>query len=188
MRIGYPLQQQLERLVRRYPRARWPILVVLVVLLMVFGRMEHRIDERAKGPDGADTLAGFAHVIDGDSLRVSGGEVRLKGIDAPEGRQSCEREGQSWDCGEEARRTLERLIGGQKVTCRSIERDKHDRFLGHCEAGGRALNAAMVESGMAVAYGGFRTEERAAKAARRGLWGATFQAPREWRRERGIGQ
>lgn len=182
MRIGSSLQRQLEQLVRRHPWVRWPLIIGLIGLLAVFGR----VDRHLAGPE--QTLIGSARVIDGDSLRVDGGEVRLKGIDAPEGQQTCRREGKVWACGEDARRTLERLIGGQQVTCRSVERDKHDRLLGYCEAGGRALNEAMVESGFAVSYGDFRGREREAKAAGRGLWGSQFDMPRDWRRERGIGQ
>ena len=37
MAIRNLVQQQLERLVRRYPWARWPLIAVLVVLLIVFG-------------------------------------------------------------------------------------------------------------------------------------------------------
>lgn len=190
MAIRNLVQQQLERLVRRYPWVRWPLIAVLVVLLIVFGRVDNRLPgPSGKGPSSdASELSGFAQVIDGDSLRVDGGEVRLKDIDAPEGRQTCTREGREWDCGEEARRTLQRLIGGQKVTCRSVERDKHDRYLGYCESGGRGLNAAMVASGFAVSYGGFRAEERDAKAKRLGVWSSQFQMPRDWRHERGIGQ
>lgn len=38
-------------------------------------------------------LAGSTRVIDGDTLELEGGQrVRLQGIDAPEMKQSCERE------------------------------------------------------------------------------------------------
>ena len=186
MRIPNELQRQLDRFVRRYPRLRWVLAILAIVLAAVFGRPD--VDQSGPiAPGQARDLAGFVKVIDGDSFRLGGGEVRLVGIDAPEGRQTCEKDGRTWDCGEEARRTLQRLIGGQKVVCRSAELDKHGRYLGRCEAGGRVLNAAMVESGFAVSYGDYRGEERAAKAARRGLWAGDFTMPREWRRERGIG-
>jgi endonuclease YncB( thermonuclease family) len=132
-------------------------------------------------------ISGAARPIDGDSLYVGRDEVRMKGIDAPEGRQSCTREGQAWDCGNAARDELRRLIGQDMVQCTVIERDKHSRLLASCSAGGRDLNAGMVASGMAVAYGGYLREQGEAKAKRRGLWGSDFQQPREWRHERGIG-
>lgn len=163
-------------------------MVVLVVLAALFGRPGDRQPGGPLEPGESGELSGFAKIIDGDSFRMDGSEVRLVGIDAPEGRQMCQRDGRDWDCGEEARRQLQRLIGGQRVVCRSVERDKHGRYLGTCEAGGRTLNAAMVESGFAVSYGSYRSEERAAKAARRGMWSGTFQMPRDWRRDRGIGR
>ncbi|MGD9669961.1 MAG: thermonuclease family protein [Hyphomicrobiaceae bacterium] len=177
----------MDRLLRGYPRLRWVLTLILVASVVVFGRLGD--DQRGEHvpPGEAHELSGFVRVIDGDSLRIGGSEVRLLGIDAPEGRQTCEREGKAWDCGEESRRQLQRLIGGQKVSCRSLERDKHGRYLGTCEAGGQTLNAAMVESGFAVSYGSYRNEEGAAKSARRGLWAGTFQMPREWRRDHGIG-
>lgn len=41
---------------------------------------------------------------------------------------------------------------------------------------------------MAVSYGAYRDQERAAKAARRRPGAGDFQMPRDWRHERGIGQ
>lgn len=181
------MQQQLNVFLRRYPRLRWALMVAVVVLIAIFGRSggDQRGGPLAPGQSGE--LSGYAHVIDGDSLRIGNGEVRLVGIDAPEGRQNCTRNGKDWDCGEEARRELQRLIGNKMVTCRSVERDQHGRYLGICEAGGQTLNAAMVERGYAVSYHDYRNEERAAKSARRGLWSGTFQMPRDWRRDHNIG-
>jgi endonuclease YncB( thermonuclease family) len=39
---------------------------------------------------------GPAVVTDGDTLKMGSERVRLFGIDAPEGKQSCERDGVSW--------------------------------------------------------------------------------------------
>ena len=126
-------------------------------------------------------LEGQARVVDGDSIVVAGREMRLKGIDAPEGRQHCTRNGADWACGEEARRHLQTLIGGRILTCRGVEIDQHKRLLAVCEASGRSLNAAMVEDGFAVSYGSYRAEEERARSARRGLWSGEFERPREWR-------
>jgi endonuclease YncB( thermonuclease family) len=149
-----------------------------------------------KFPSGPKTSAqtpisgavkGAGRAIDGDSLWVGRDEVRLKGIDAPEGRQSCTRNGSPWDCGNASRDELRRLIGKDVVECQAVERDKHGRVLGYCKAGGRDLNAGMVAAGLAVAYGGFLREEGVAKARKRGLWAGEFERPRDWRHERGIG-
>lgn len=181
------MDRQLDQFLQRHPRLKWLLAIVLVGIVIAFGRPQDTGRNEPLRPGESREISGFARVVDGDSLFVGGNEVRLVGIDAPEGPQTCERAGKAWNCGEAARGELERLIGRQKVNCSSVERDKHGRYLGTCQAGGRTLNAAMVESGLAVSYGGYRDEERAAKAAKRGLWSGTFQMPREWRRERGIG-
>ena len=49
------------------------------------------------------THAGRPYVIDGDSLRIGEARIRLIGLDAVELAQSCERDGQEWACGRDAR-------------------------------------------------------------------------------------
>jgi len=107
----------------------------------------------------------------------------MKGIDAPEGRQTCRRNGALWRCGDAARDALGRMIGRESVTCSVSERDRFGRLLATCRIGDRNLNAAMVAAGMAVAYGSYEREQAAAKAERRGIWDAEFQMPRQWRDE-----
>ena len=81
------------------------------------------LEERLSVP-----LAGGVRLIDGDSFHLGEREVRLVGIDAPEGPQRCRRGGRDWDCGEEARRELQRLIGADEVTCRGRETDRFGRW------------------------------------------------------------
>ena len=177
--IGRDIQRQL---------ARWIAAVVVALLAAVFGPQHFPTGGSGKsGGPMPDQVSGAGRPIDGDSLHVGRDEVRLKGIDAPEGRQTCTRGGATWDCGNAARDELVRLIGMDVVTCRANERDKHGRVLGYCSAGGRDLNAGMVASGMAVAYGGYLREEGEAKLRKRGLWSSEFERPRDWRHERGIG-
>ncbi len=180
--------------------ARWIAALVMAALAAIFGPEHFRTGETGgsersgnsdssgrSGSPAPGEVSGPARPVDGDSLYVGRDEVRLKGIDAPEGKQTCTRGGASWACGNAARDELTRLIGRDAVTCRATERDKHGRVLGHCSAGGRDLNAGMVASGMALSYGGYLREEGEAKLRKRGLWGSEFQRPRDWRHERGIG-
>lgn len=191
--LVFNMSTQRYRTARRYGRgynrqsmARLIAAVIMALVAAVFGHKHLGNNPKSTDPVPAE-LRGAGRPVDGDSLFVGRDEVRLKGIDAPEGRQTCTRDGRDWDCGNAARDALRRLIGNDVVVCRSVERDKHGRVLGYCTAGGRNLNAGMVASGMAVAYGGYNREEAEARAQKRGLWGSDFKSPRDWRHERGIG-
>ncbi len=140
-------------------------------------------------PASAD-VAGVPRVIDGDTLQIGEARVRLWGIDAPEGKQSCQRDGVAWLCGQEAGLFLRSLIDGQAVVCVERDKDQYGRIVGQCSLpDGRDLGAVMVSSGMALAYrryGGdlYSGEEAKAKADRRGLWAGKFSPPWEWRKTR----
>ncbi len=139
--------------------------------------------ERLLGTADVSEAHGYPRLIDGDSLKLNGYEVRMLGIDAPEGRQNCQKNGKDWACGREAKRALLRMIGGRKILCRFEGRDKHQRMLGTCEVAGKNLNKEMVQQGHAVAFGRrYNREEGNARAARRGVWAGTFERPQEWRR------
>ncbi|HEX8049250.1 thermonuclease family protein [Rhizobium sp.] len=126
---------------------------------------------------------GRFYVVDGDTLAQSGERFRLRGIDAPEYRQQCQRNNVSWACGEEARRVLDRLMKTGSPECRGGEKDRYGRLLVICKAGDVDINAAMVRSGMAVSYGGYAAEEAQARQAEAGLWAGEFERPRDYRRE-----
>ena len=128
-----------------------------------------------------EQVQGWAKVIDGDSLIINEMRIRLVGIDAPEGPQTCTKNGKSWRCGVESARALRKLIGKRKVACESHGTDKHDRMLAVCTAGGAELNRWMVENGWAVSYSDYPAEERAAERAKRGIWSSKFDRPRSWR-------
>lgn len=167
--------------------ARWiQQLIVLCLLLALLGLVQWW---RRSAALEAGRVEGRPHVIDGDSLRIGGSEIRLDGIDAPESRQTCQRDEETWPCGRRVRDELDRLIAGRSVVCRGRERDQHGRMLGMCEVEGLAVNSAMVRAGWAVAYDGrLANEEREARAARRGLWAGEFERPRDWRRRNGVGR
>lgn len=130
-----------------------------------------------RGPE----LAGSARAIDGDSLAVDGAQVRLYGIDAPEHRQTCMRDGEPWACGVEATRTLQAILAGHRLVCRVREEDRFGRAVAVCHAGAVDVGAEMVKRGLAVAYGAYRGDEREAREARRGIWSSSFERPAEWR-------
>jgi endonuclease YncB( thermonuclease family) len=159
----------------------------LAVLLALAALASQLYDRFQVTPGVTGTFAGAVHVIDGDSIRINGREMRLQGIDAPEGRQTCQRNGEDWRCGEAAAEALRRLTSAGNVTCEVAKSDQYDRGLATCRADGRNLNEAMVEDGFAVAYGRYETAEARAKAAGRGIWASQFERPRDWRRRNNIG-
>jgi endonuclease YncB( thermonuclease family) len=136
----------------------------------------------------APTLAGFATVIDGDTLRIGGEKVRIEGIDAPELRQTCrDAQGRDWACGRIARQRLAAFIAGNEVACTERGRDRYGRMLAVCAAGAIAdLGGALVRAGYAVDYRRYSTayaaDARSARAERRGLWQGQFDNPEDWRR------
>jgi len=131
-------------------------------------------------------IGGGAGVIDGDSLRVDGQELRLFGIDAPEAQQTClKADGTIWPCGREAARHLRALVRSGAVICRGHGTDRYDRLLARCKAGATDLNAQMVVDGYAVTtlegMALYRSHESAARDAGLGLWQGPFVRPADWR-------
>jgi endonuclease YncB( thermonuclease family) len=130
---------------------------------------------------------GELQVIDGDSLRRGGKEIRLYGIDAPEYRQTCDDAmNRPYPCGREAASALRRLVAGHEVSCRTVETDRYLRDVSLCEVDGSSLNEAMVRDGWATAYlrhsMDFVAIEAEARADRKGIWQGTFESPEEYRR------
>lgn len=133
-------------------------------------------------------LSGSARVIDGDTLSLAGQSIRLSGIDAPELDQRC---GET-ACGRDARNFLTDAVAGRNVTCRSTALDQYGRTLATCAVDGTDLGALMVLSGHAVAYrrysNAYVAQERAARAAGRGVWAAdSFDMPWDHRAARRAG-
>jgi endonuclease YncB( thermonuclease family) len=133
-------------------------------------------------------MTGTAEAIDGDSLRLNGQEIRLKGLDAPELLQSCKVSGRDIPCGREARSHLRRLLQSGLVTCVSYENDRFGRHLGECRVRGIDINAAMVRDGHAVAFGNYLREEAEARQAYRGIWAGSFERPRDYRQRHPSGR
>ena len=141
------------------------------------------------GAASAD-VAGVPTVTDGDSLRFGDARVRLFGIDAPESKQTCERDGVMWLCGQEAVKSLRELVAGQSVVCDERNKDRYGRIVAVCVLpDGRDIGTVMVLSGLALDYaqysnGMYKAAENEAREAGRGMWSGYFVKPWEWRRKK----
>ena len=135
----------------------------------------------------AETIAGHARVIDGDTIEIGGERIQILDIDAPEMPQLCEGgDGVVYRCGEKAMRDLARWIGTQVVTCETLRGTAQLSYLARCVAGDSDVAAWLAESGLAVPGRDCKCEvvrEAAdrAKAAKRGLWAGPFDLPWAWR-------
>ena len=134
-----------------------------------------------------ERISGRAEVTDGDSLEIGETRLRLFGVDAVEGRQSCTRDGRAWPCGDEAARKLRSLIGDRTVTCTKRDVDNYGRTVAVCRSGSTDLGAEMVRAGFATAYRRYSNdyvdEENAARSAHRGIWAGEFTNPESYRHD-----
>ncbi len=138
-------------------------------------------------PATAETVTGRAEVVDGDTVRVGQRTIRLVGIDAPELKQTCELNGETWNCGEESARQLRDLIADDDLFCTGFEIDQHGRLLAQCNNRLGNVNQLMVQQGWAMAFqlysDDYVADEIRAKAGRRGLWASSFTLPWDFRQQ-----
>lgn len=146
------------------------VLALALVILALLGRVRE------------ESITGTAHVIDGDSLVVNGREMRLKGLDAPESRQTCRVAGKDMPCGREASFALRRWLQRGPVTCIGHETDRYGRLLVACRVAGQDVGADLVRNGHAVDAGAYAREEAFARGDGRGIWAGEFERPEDWRR------
>jgi endonuclease YncB( thermonuclease family) len=133
-------------------------------------------------PVGGQTIEGMATVIDGDELRIGDRLVRLFGIAAPEISASH---------GPDARVLLDGLAGGQRVTCREVDRTQDSESIAICSVDGTDLAPELLSQGLAAVYrinqpttaqerelaARYDTEEADARTRKLGIWAPRTVAP-----------
>jgi len=125
-------------------------------------------------------------IVDGDTIHLNGEKIRFTGIDAPELKQTCIKEGVKFSCGAKVKKILIEKIGINKVECISEGKDRYKRTLAECFVNGESLSSYLVRSGYAFAYRKyskkFIKDEDYAKANKLGMWAMTFQYPWDYRK------
>ena len=159
----------------RWARRLWDGFLAVAVLGLLF-LLAARLD-----PGEMHAVEGRATVNDGDTITLGAERIRLRGIDAPEFDQQCRSGGTDYACGRRSREALVALIGGRPVSCSGDGRDRYGRILAVCSVGGVNINSRQVETGWAIAYGDYRSEEDVARRNAVGLWTGSFDNPGDWR-------
>ena len=126
-------------------------------------------------------------VIDGDTIHLNAEKIRFTGIDTPELKQTCIKEGVINPCGATAKEILIEKIGDSKVECISEGKDQYKRTLAECFVDSESLSSYLVRSGYAFAYRRyskkFVKDENYAKANQIGMWSMEFDYPWEYRKD-----
>lgn len=131
---------------------------------------------------------GVVVTADGDSFAIGPRKLRLKGIDAPERKQTCgDENGALWDCGTASHGSLIAFLAQPGLKCAAEIQDRFNRSLATCSTSSTPdIAAAQVSAGLAVSneFNGMRdygAEEDGARNAKRGIWRGQFLEPKEWR-------
>ena len=132
------------------------------------------------------TQAQTVKVVDGDTIHVDGEKIRFSGIDAPEMKQTCIKDGQETMCGNTAKDLIQNKIGNQQVECVREGRDQYQRTLAECFVMGESLSQYLVRQGFAFAYRQyskkFIPDEDFARENSIGMWGMAFDFPWDFRK------
>ena len=125
-------------------------------------------------------------IVDGDTINLNGKKIRFTGIDTPELKQTCIKEGVIDPCGLTAKKILIDKIADKKVECISEGKDQYKRTLAECFVDGESLSSYLVRSGYAFAYRKyskkFIPDEDYARTKKIGMWSMKFEYPWNYRR------
>ena len=126
-------------------------------------------------------------IIDGDTIHLNGKKIRFSGIDTPELKQKCIRNGVKNSCGITAKKLLTKVIGNNNVDCVSEGQDQYNRILAECFVNNESLSVYLVRSGYAFAYKKyskkFIKDEHYAKSKKKGMWSMKFDYPWNYRKK-----
>ncbi|MCB2092081.1 MAG: thermonuclease family protein [Alphaproteobacteria bacterium] len=132
-------------------------------------------------------IQGYATVTDGDTIKINGVRIRFHGIDAPEMKQPCWKDGIEYQCGLVARDYLIEIINNEPVICQFLSEDQYGRKVSKCyNYENNDIEAKMVSRGMATAYlyysRDYEAEQIQAKNNKLGIWAGEFEEPYQYRK------
>jgi len=125
-------------------------------------------------------------IVDGDTIHLNGEKIRFTGIDTPELKQTCLKDGLKDPCGVTAKKILIEKISDNKVECISEGKDQYKRTLAECFVNNESLSSYLVRSGYAFAYRkyskNFIPDEDYARINKLGMWSMEFDYPWDYRK------
>ena len=126
-------------------------------------------------------------ITDGDTIRINGEKIRFSGIDTPELRQTCLKQGIKAPCGITAKQILIDKIADNKIVCIREGKDQYKRTLAECFVKDFSLSSFLVREGYAFAYRKyskkFVNDEDYARKNNLGMWSMRFEYPWDWRKK-----
>ena len=125
-------------------------------------------------------------ITDGDTIKIDGEKIRFSGIDTPELKQICIKQGVKKPCGMTAKQILIDKIADNKISCIREGKDQYKRTLAECFVNNESLSSYLVKSGYAFAYRRyskkFIPDEDYAKFNKIGMWSMEFDYPWDYRK------
>ena len=125
-------------------------------------------------------------ITDGDTIKVNGEKIRFSGIDTPELKQTCIKQGVKKPCGIIAKQILIDRIADNNITCVNEGKDQYKRTLAECFVNNESLSSYLVKSGYAFAYRKyskkFIKDENYARIKKIGMWSMKFEYPWDYRK------
>ena len=125
-------------------------------------------------------------ITDGDTIKINGKKIRFSGIDTPELKQTCIKDGENNSCGLTAKQILIDKIVDNKVICIKEGKDRYKRVLAECFVNNESLSSYLVRSGYAFAYrkysNKFISDEDYARINKLGMWSMEFDYPWDFRK------
>jgi endonuclease YncB( thermonuclease family) len=136
--------------------------------LMLVGLSTDLFGRVPPGPSEIDATPAQVMVIDGETLRLGATIIRLSDVAAPARGEAC---AAGPDCGSRATAALASLVKDQQVRCQIARHEPGEHVVARCQAGGRDINAALVEIGWARAVSHeLDALQSDARAHHRGMW------------------